>query len=350
VEAVSGRAYPQTDAHSIGNKNMKKTTKQEPGKTLQIDGELYSIIKRDWKEDSSPTLTTLNGEQLPAYEQRRWLIRFDIESADERRWGLHVMPAFRNEALHLNPVEITRTEDRRLDGGFSGKEPITHNALVRFAEQSFVESCLMELVQLESGGAPTTDPGGIDENVFSRTGEFWTVCYQGKTLPPIRHRAGMTYISELLAQRGKPIPAAKLYEAENPPPPEKARNDRENDRSLSDEYGTGGGRRGGLTKDQIRTFQDAIADRENELENPTIKKADESRLEREIKQIRDAIRQGQNPIEDKNTRNPRTAVKNAVGRAMQAIIDAGGQKLADHLKTIQTGNNPEYTGGLFWEI
>lgn len=214
----------------------------------------------------------------------------------------------------------------------------------------FAEDLRLVVTTARQQKEPEGNPIDTEENVFSRTGEFWTVRYQGTTLPPIRHRAGMTYISELLVQRGKPVPATKLYEAENPPPPEAVRNDRENDRSLSDEYGTGGGRRDGFDAKAVKQIQDVIADRESQLEDPAISGGDAARIEIEIKQLRAAIRQGQNPIEDRNTRNPRTAVKNAVDRAMQAIIVAGGQNLADHLKTIQTGNESEYTGGLFWKI
>jgi len=53
-------------------------------------------------------------------------------------------------------------------------------------------------------------PSGKAENVFKKTGDFWTVRYHGENIGPLKELDGMSYIAELLKSPHKPVSALEL--------------------------------------------------------------------------------------------------------------------------------------------
>ncbi len=202
---------------------------------------------------------------------------------------------------------------------------------------------------------PHTTKSEKDRYVFHRKNDVWEVVFNGCEPLHIPHRAGMTYIHALLAKRGVSIPVCDLYEIENPPSPEEITRRENASRNhegaeIAANHGTGGKRQKvhGTSKEieaGKRILKNQIAELEDDPDHDPAELADKKNKLAIIEQdlLSTYAKRTFEPAEQKK---PRQAVSNAI---KQAIAKTGSKALSEHLKAIQTGNEPIYTGGFNWK-
>jgi hypothetical protein len=203
--------------------------------------------------------------------------------------------------------------------------------------------------------APDKVTAPAPSNAFTRDGEIWNIRYEGRDLPTVRHRKGMTYIAALLKSKGMPISAQDLSDMENGLPAEGVSRNGDSSAALAEEVGTGGGKQAVYDARAIadmRTELEAITARlgDGDLSDLQRDKLEDDRegIEKTLKHAR--IEKGGLSFEGKESKQPRQAVAGCIDTAIKAIEETtGNAELSLHLRNaIDKGNDCRYTGGLKW--
>jgi len=200
----------------------------------------------------------------------------------------------------------------------------------------------------------TTQP---NEHVFCRMGDegdYWQIVFEGRELPPVRHRKGLTYLHALLARPGDFFPALDLYEKENPPA---SVGDADYEGGeMRRQHGTGGKSVRHMDIETRKAVNKRIAELREEMKCPELGWIEKGEREKELRKLENHLATGGAVFEPTEKRQPRQAVCAAISRAVDAIAEQeGGGNLAKHLcstrdgGTIEMGKQLSYVGGLNWQ-
>ncbi len=196
-----------------------------------------------------------------------------------------------------------------------------------------------------------------EDYIFRRDGDVWKIRFEGKDLPSVKRRKGMIYIRELLSRPGDLINVLELNDKANPPPPDALDRGHNPERlKIAAHYGTGGSRQVIYSKETKITLENLKNSILSKLECSDLSPLERDKWEDDLEKVEKALREkdviahkGGIAFEEKNFKNARSAVADAINQAIKSIKTTTGCKaLVQHFNSIRKGNACVYTGGRDW--
>lgn len=214
----------------------------------------------------------------------------------------------------------------------------------QFSVDKLVSGIFEHRAETEQKGQSVKEPSKEAKNVFKKTGDFWTVKFQGNTAS-IKDSKGMLYIARLLEKPHQPISALKLATQKNDT---KLMNQGKvvEKKSIIEDSGKS---QDLVDKDYLTDCKQRLDEIEEELRKAEKNNdpAEKDRLERERGQIRDLLKpalnlSGKSRSFSDNVQKTRVAVTMAIIRALKNINEHH-PSLYRHLdNSIQRGTDFAY--------
>lgn len=321
----------------------------EAGKTVVVDGVKHDVLSTEWTRNETPSVTTHKGKALPAVVAVAFVAEMTIRKPSGEAALLTVNPSFwENTPRRLNPIAVARILPETQTGGFGGE--VIRNAWIQYAEREGARKGYVEMLPVKTG--QPAEPPAPPEYQFRRDGDFWVVFWEGKEQPKFKHRAGLTYLRELLRAAGKPCETWALYEIENPRPPEALPEMDPNTRAaLAAEHGTGARHEKRLDEKTVKALRNRKGAIETELTEGGLTDESRDKLEFELERCEKALSDANRFDMPKEITRRRDNVTKAIRGALDAMADSrAGKDLMKHLRAaIHYGKECRYSGALRWD-
>lgn len=206
--------------------------------------------------------------------------------------------------------------------------------------------------------------GEVEDYIFRKEGDTWTVCFEGKPTTGLQHLTGMLYIRELLGNPHKPIPCLDLRKLSDKAPDGESRLSEETDNDTDNSAGVIKGiryedRDNTLDDDAVKSTHQRLVQLRTDLDKAKADgdEAAQTQIRTEIEKIQRYLASGQGlqgrlrKFPDKKDR-ARTSVRRNLTRAWDSLKNHD-KALAAHLrKYISTGTSCTYSPDekIVWRI
>ena len=249
----------------------------------------------------------------------------------------------------------------RLDLGDFNKLPVsTGDRLLELLEASLPRLDVVVVNQKVEAGLHTPAFRSALRGLMQRCGDTAFV-FDGRHLPRVHHREGMTYLRALLGAPGHPIDTLDMYRQLHPLPPEAVRPTAAAvDREELEHFGTGQSPQRRIDSKQQaqlleyrRKHEGMRDDPKATPENRRAAKAKIMDIDKALSECRVANAHGGTIFEPREIKQPRQNVCTAVTRAVDHLAKHSSE-LAKHLGNVRDGGSIfmgrtlVYAGGLPW--
>ena len=201
-----------------------------------------------------------------------------------------------------------------------------------------------------------------------KRGEYWTICYKGKVLSPIKHVRGLEYVYYLVYKMGSVVKSASLQYGDKPPDNPKKRVEIEKllreeeikETGMTTYHGPGEKNWSNELPEDIKKAVETYKTEEKKLKAVLLGNfykddSEKENIESTLELIKNELETLKQPYQASETNNnvgkkrPDNAIRNALNAAYKKI-EKVSPELRNHLKTsIKTGHLCIYTPPPEWD-